>query len=94
MLSKLLYRNGFLVEVYKHLIYRFYLAGQFVPENFGKLWKHSLGFVVICIGTCMSVAQKMLCLNLRKPSQMVSDSSENITVKIKFIHCKHMKAEQ
>ena len=33
---KLLYRKQLLVEVYKHLINKFYLTGQSVPWDFGK----------------------------------------------------------
>ena len=63
-LHKLLYRKGLLVEVYKHLIYKFYITGQFVSWNFGKFWKQILSFSVRRIGTCISVTQKeMLCLN-------------------------------
>ena len=36
ILYKLLYRKQLLVEVHTHLIYRFYLTGQFVDWNFGK----------------------------------------------------------
>ena len=34
MLYKLLYRKRLHFELYKHLIYRFYLIGQYVPWNF------------------------------------------------------------
>ena len=47
------------------------------------------------IGTFMPVTEKeMLYLNLWKQAQRVSDLFENISVKIRFIYCKHMKAEQ
>ena len=43
----------------------------------------------------MSVTKKeMFCLNLWKQSQSVSELFENITVKIRFIRCKYMKAKQ
>ena len=32
--------------------------------GFKKFWKQILDFVFMYIGTCMSVAQKILCLNL------------------------------
>ena len=48
----------------------------------------------MCVGSCMRVTQKkMLCLNLQKQSQTFPDSFENISVNIRFIHCKHMKGE-
>ena len=34
MLYKFLYRKRLHSELYKHLIYRFYLIGQYVPWNF------------------------------------------------------------
>ena len=40
-----LYRKCLLVGVYKHLIYRFYLARQFVPWIFAKLQKQNLGLL-------------------------------------------------
>ena len=62
---KLLYRKKLLFELYKHLLSRFYLNGQFVPRNFEKFGKQSLGFLVMRIGTCISLTQKeMLSLNL------------------------------
>ena len=52
-----------LFGVYKYLIYRFYISGEFVPWYFAKVQK--LGFAVICIETYRSVTQKeMFCLNL------------------------------
>ena len=60
ILYKLLYKKRLLVEVDKNLIYRFYLTGQCVPWNFTKFWKQSLGFVVMRIGTFMSVTQKQI----------------------------------
>ena len=63
--------------------------------NFKKFWKQSFDFVVMCIGTCMSVAQKKkinALFELMKTfteSQRLSDSFEKITVKIRLIHCKH-----
>ena len=62
ILYKLLYRKRLLFELYKHLIYRCYLIGKYVPWNFGKFWRQSLGFFVMSIGTCMLVIQKeMIC---------------------------------
>ena len=61
-----LYRKCLFFGVYRCLIYRFYLAGQFVPLYFAKLQKRRLGFVFICIKTYRSVAQDMCCLNLLK----------------------------
>ena len=46
---KFLYINCLLFELYKHLIDRFYLPGQFVRGNFAKLLKQSLDVVVILI---------------------------------------------
>ena len=61
---KLLYRKQLLLELYKPLIYKFNLTGQFVPRVFAKFWKQILGFLAMCIGSCMSVTQKeRLCLN-------------------------------
>ena len=37
-----------------------YLTGQIVSWNFGKFWKQSLGVVVMCIETCISMIQKEL----------------------------------
>ena len=65
ILYKLLYRKQLFFKLYKHLIYRFYLTGQFVPRNFAKFFEKILAFFVMTIGACMSVMQKeMLCLNL------------------------------
>ena len=72
----------------------FSLTAQFVPWNSGDIWKQSLGFDVMRIGTCVSVTQKNALFKLMKESQMVSDSFESMTVKIRFIHYKPMKAEQ
>ena len=58
LLYKLLYGTRLLVEVYRLLIYRFYLTGQCVPWNFSKTWTQSLGFVIMHIPTFMSVAQR------------------------------------
>ena len=58
-----LYKKCLLFGVYKYLIYRFYISGEFVPWYFAKVQK--LGFAVICIETYRSVTQKeMFCLNL------------------------------
>ena len=91
MLYKLLYRKRLLVEVYKHSIYRFYLTGQFMPYNFGRFWKQSLGFVFTHIGTCMSGTQKEV---LMKTIAKGLDSFKYIIDKIRFIHSKRMKVEQ
>ena len=65
ILNKFLYGMCLLFEVYKYLIYRFYIAAQFVTWYFVKLQKLRVGFVVICIETYRSVTQKeMFCLNL------------------------------
>ena len=65
ILNKFLYRKWLLFGVYKYLIYRFYIAAQFVTWYFKKLQKYSLAFVVIFIETYRSVTQKeMFCLNL------------------------------
>ena len=73
----------------------FSLTAQFVPWNSGEIWKQKLGFAVMRIGTCMSVTHKKNALfKLMKESQIVSDSFESMTVKIRFIHYKPMKAEQ
>ena len=50
-----LYKKRLLVEVYKHLIYRFYLTGQCLPWNFAKFWKQSLGFIVMSTASFMSL---------------------------------------
>ena len=72
-----------------------YLIGKFVICNFEKYWKQNLGFVAMCIGSCMQVTQKeIFCLDSWKQSQSVSDSFGNITIKIRFIHCKYTKAKQ
>ena len=76
----------------------FYVIAQFVPWNFAKFWKQSLGFVVISIGTGISVKQKKNALfklmNTLTKLQKVSDSFENIVVKIRFIYSIHLKADQ
>ena len=67
ILNNFLYRKCLLLGIYKYLIYRFYIAAQFVIWYFVELQKLSLGFVVICIETYESVTQKeMFCLNLLK----------------------------
>ena len=67
ILNKYLYRTYLLFRVYKYLLYRFSLAGQFLPWYFAKLQKQSLDFVVICIKTYRSMTQKeKCCLNLLK----------------------------
>ena len=59
------------------------------------VWNVWYVFLFMRIGTCMSVTQKeMLCLNLWKQSQRVSDSFENMTVKIRFIHYKPYESRE
>ena len=65
-----------------------------MPWNFGKFCKHSIGFVVMCIETFMSVMQNRNVLFKLIKTLSVSNSFENITAKIRMIHCKYMKAEQ
>ena len=57
ILYKLLSKKQLLSELYKDLIHRFYLTGQFMPWTLTKIRKKSLGFAVIGIGTCMSLTQ-------------------------------------
>ena len=60
-----------------------------ILENFGN---KKLGFVVMRLGTRMLVTKKMFFSSLSKQWQSVSDSFENIAVKIRFIPYKYMKA--
>ena len=52
------YRKCLLFGICKHLTYGFYHTGKFMPGNFEKLQKLSLGFVVTGIEIYMSVTQK------------------------------------
>ena len=64
-LNIFLYKKRLLLGVYKYLLYKFYIAGEFVPWFFAKLQRLSLGFAFICIETYRSETQKeMFCLNL------------------------------
>ena len=72
MLYKLLYRKGFLFQLYKRLICRFYLTGKSVSRILATFWKQTLGFVVV------QTNEKFM------ESQKVSDTFEKITVKITF----------
>ena len=62
--------------------------------TFGKILETKFKF---CCYVCWKLyegdTKKMLCLNLQKQSQTFPDSFENISVNIRFIHCKHMKGE-
>ena len=58
ILNTFLYRKCSLFRVHKYLIYRFYLAGNFVACYFAKLQKQSLGFFVICVETYRSMTHK------------------------------------
>ena len=58
ILLKFLHRKCLLFGVYKYLIYRLYIAAQFVIWYFAKLQKYSLGFIVIWIETYESVTQQ------------------------------------
>ena len=67
ILYKLLYRKRLLFELYKHLIYRFYLIGKYVPWNFAKSWKQSLGvFCYVHWNLYVSDTKGNALLNLRK----------------------------
>ena len=42
-----IFRKHLFFELYEHLIYSFYLTGQFVSWNLAKLQEQSLGFTVL-----------------------------------------------
>ena len=45
-LNIFLYKKRLLLGVYKYLLYKFYIAGEFVPWFFAKLQKLSLGLLL------------------------------------------------
>ena len=103
-LHKFLYRKHLLLEIYKHLIYSFYLIGQCVLK-FCKITKTKIRFCCYPYWSLYGNDRKRNALfkplsakrfKLRKTfmeSQRVSDSFANITVKIRSIKSK-LKAYQ
>ena len=59
-LYELLYRNKLMAEVYKHVIYWFYLTGQYAPWNFCKILETKFRFC--CYTHCnLYVSEKKKC---------------------------------
>lgn len=64
ILYELLYTKHLLIELYEHLMYRFYLTGQFASWNFSKLQKQCLVF--FCYRCWNLYASDIFCLNIWK----------------------------
>ena len=97
ILYEYFYRRHLLIQAYKHLIYRCYLARQFALWYYRKLQKKSLGFNVIVIGIYSSVTsdtKRNAFFKLNKILKRVSDSIGNIKVYFRYFQWKYFKAEQ